>query len=133
MARSLCCGGSRIGCESERAILKTQAACLPGRNHAGTNACAASRINCDCMARLSLRCWLHSLLAALLKAPCVLVNVVCCFALRWDPHSIACSVLRKIGIRRVLSASLYAALLCHCFIDSEVFLLPVLSFSGSKR
>ena len=33
------------------------------RNHAGTNACAASRVNCDCIARWSLRSVLHSPLA----------------------------------------------------------------------
>jgi hypothetical protein len=32
------------------------------------------------------------------------------------PQSIACSVLTKIGINRVLGASLYAEPLCHFFI-----------------
>ena len=86
------------------------------RDQAGANAWAASRINCDCVARLSLRCALHSARAASLNERCVVRSVACCFAFRRDPHSIAVSVLTKIGIRRVFSACLYAAPLCQFFI-----------------
>ena len=35
-----------------------------------------------------------------LNQRCVLLGI------RWDPHSIACSMLRKIGITRILRASM---------------------------
>jgi len=88
----------------------------PDRDQVSTNAWAASRINCDCVARLSLRCALHSVRAASLNERCIVRSVACCFAFRRVPHSIACSVLTKIGIRRVFSACLYAAPLCQFFI-----------------
>src|SRR6266480_7557575 len=86
------------------------------RDQASANAWTASRINCDWVARLSLRCGLLSAPAASLNERCIVRSVACCFAFRRDPHSIACSVLTKIGIRRVFSACLCAAPLCQFFI-----------------
>src|SRR5205807_7774128 len=54
---------------------------------------------------------------ASLNERCIVRSVACCFAFRRVPHSIACSVLTKIGIRRVFSACLYAAPLCQFFIE----------------
>jgi len=53
------------------------------------NAPAASRIKCDCVARLSMRRRLYSASAVLLNARCLSTSVACSSAVRCDPHSIA--------------------------------------------
>jgi hypothetical protein len=70
---------------------------------AGANASAASRINCDCVARLTMRCRSHSASAVLLRARCLSTSVARCSAFKCDPHFIACSVLTKVGMTRFLT------------------------------
>src|ERR1043166_2011814 len=67
-------------------------------HQAAANAPAASRINCDCVARDTLRCRSHSPRAALLIACSALMSLACSFTSRRDPHSTACSVLANVGM-----------------------------------
>src|SRR5438093_4543492 len=46
-----------------------------------------------------MRCGSNSPRAVSLKARCTLTSMPWSFALRCDPHSIACSVLEKVGMR----------------------------------
>src|SRR5438067_11869788 len=68
-------------------------------HHTEADASAASRINCDCVANVTMRCRSHSARAASLNARCALTSVACCFTSRCDPHSTACSVLVKVGMQ----------------------------------
>src|SRR4029450_13951031 len=72
-------------------------------DQAGTNASAASRINCDWVARFTMGCGLRSAGAVLLNARCLLMSAACSSAFRCDPHSIACSVLTKVGMLNLLT------------------------------
>src|SRR4029077_12328329 len=80
-------------------ILRWNCASILKKDQAGANASAASRINCDCVPKLIMRCRSYSPRAVSFNARCALTSVACCSASRCDPHSTAYSVLANVGMQ----------------------------------